>query len=226
MWYPTRMLKLKEALYLTLLFLFGCASMTNVSPGATFLMGLNGYQDEMQNLEARTDLWADRQRAGNALKKTYLVTFGGSREFNRMVDLDVRRREFLITLRDSSLKPDRVKEMKDELVTINENVNGLKEIVKGQAANAELRSQQQPPQLETLAAIGLINIAIDSFASMTVPSGPNPPSTNVGSYVVRDFGALLSTVTTPEGQTFRCATLLISEEGAGIKCEPPPANKS
>jgi len=111
--------------------------------------------------------------------------------------------------------------MKDELSIINKDVDALKEIVKRQAANAELRSQRQPQQLESVAAIGLLNMAIDSFASMTVRAGPNPPSTKVGPYVVRDFGALLSTVTTPEGQTFQCATLLIAEEGAGIKCEPP-----
>jgi hypothetical protein len=214
------MMKLKHTLYLSLLFLLGCTAQ-NVSPGATFLVGLNGYQDEMESLESRTDRWADRQRAGNSLKQTYLVAIGGSREFNRMVDLDVRRREFLITLRDLSVKPDRVKEMNDELVTMNKDVEALKEIVKGQAANAELRAQQQPQQFETVAAIGLVSMAIDSFSSMTVPTGPNPPSTQVGPYVVSNFGSLLSTITTPAGQTFRCTTLLIPEAGASIKCEPP-----
>ena len=218
------MLKLKHAVYVALLFLFGCAP-TNVSPGATFVVGLNGYQDEMERLEGRPELWFDRQRAGESLKKTYLVTFGGSREFNRMVDLDVRRREFLITLHDLSVKPDRAKEMNDELAKMNRDVDTLKEIVKGQAANAELRAQQQPQRIETVVAIGLVNMAIDSFASMTLPVGPNPPSTKIGPYIVSDFGGLLSTVTTPEGQTFRCATLLIPETGAGIKCEPP-GNKS
>ena len=218
------MLKLKHAVYVALLFLFGCAP-TNVSPGATFVVGLNGYQDEMERLEGRPELWFDRQRAGESLKKTYLVTFGGSREFNRMVDLDVRRREFLITLHDLSVKPDRAKEMNDELAKMNRDVDTLKEIVKGQAANAELRAQQQPQRIETVVAIGLVNMAIDSFASMTLPVGPNPPSTKIGPYIVSDFGGLLSTVTTPEGQTFRCATLLIAETGAGIKCEPP-GNKS
>ena len=214
------MRKLKPALFLSLLFLFGCSS-TNTNPGATFLVGLNNYQGEMERLEGRPERWFDRQRAGDSLKQTHLVTFGGSREFNRMVDLDVRRREFLITLRDYSVKPDRVKEMKDELVTMNKDVDSLKEIVKSQAANAELQSQQQSQQLETVAAIGLVNMAIDSFASMTLPSGPNPPSTKVGPYIVSDFGGLLSTVTTPEGQTVRCATLVFSEAGASIKCEPP-----
>jgi outer membrane murein-binding lipoprotein Lpp len=218
MWYPYRIMKLKHAVYLLLLLLSGCASTTKVSPGATFLVGLNGYQDEMERLEGRPELWADRQRAGDSLKKTYVATIGTSREFNRMVDLDVRRREFLITLRDLTLKPDRVKEMKDELVTMNRDVDALKEIIKGQTGNAELRAQQQPQQLETVATIGLVSMAIDSFSFMTVPTGPNPPSTKVGPYVVSDFGGLLSTVTTPAGQTFRCSILLIPDMGASIKC--------
>lgn len=190
------------------------------------MVGLNGYRDEMERLESRPERWFDRQRAGDSLKKTYLVTFGGSREFNRMVDLDVRRREFIITLRASSVNPERVKEMKEELVRINKDVDSLKETVKRQTVNAELRSQQEPQQLENIAAIGLVNMAIDSFASMNVASGNlasglNPPSTRVGPYVVNDSGGLFSTVTTPRGQIYRCATLLISDTGAGIQCEPP-----
>ena len=219
MWYPYRIMKLKHTLYLSLVLVLGCTAQ-NVSPGASFLVGLNGYQNEMESLEHRTDHWADRQRAGESLKKTYLVAIGGSREFNRMVDLDVRRREFLITLRDSSVKPDRVKEMEIELVSMNKNVDALKEIVKDQTANAERRAQQQPQQIETVAAIGLVGMAIDAFSSMTISAGPNPPSTKVGPYVVSDFGGLLSTVTTPAGQIFRCTTVQIPETGAGIKCEP------
>jgi hypothetical protein len=214
------MLNLKPALFLSLLLLFGCSTAKS-NPGATFLVGLNGYGEEMEQLEGRPERWFDRQRAGDSLKKTYLLTFGSSREFNRMVDLDVRRREFLVTLRTSSVKPDRVKEMKEELIRMNKDVESLKEIVKSQAANAELRSQPQPQQLENIAAIGLVNMAIDSFASMTAPSGANLPTIKVGPYVVSDAGGLFSTVTTPEGQTYRCATLLIPETGAGIQCEPP-----
>src|SRR5262249_4486387 len=157
-------------------------------------------------------------RAGESLKKTYLVAIGGSREFNRMVDLDVRRREFLITLRDSSVKPDRVKEMEIELVSMNKNVDALKEIVKDQTATADLRAQHQPQQLEAVAAIGLVGMAIDSFSSMTVPTGPNPPSTKVGPYIVSDFGSLFSTVTTPDGQTYRCATVIFPEVGPALQC--------
>jgi hypothetical protein len=218
------MLKLKQSLYLSFLVLLGCST-TKTTPGATLLVGLNGYQEEMERLESRPERWFDRQRAGDSLKKTYLVTFGSSREFNRMVDLDVRRREFLITLRAFSVNPDRVKEMKDEIAVMNKDVDALKEIVKGQAANVELRAQQQPQPVETFAIIGLINMAIDSFASMTIPAGSNPPSTRVGRYTVSDFGGLLSTITTPDGHTLRCKTLVYPEEGASIKCEPP-GNKS
>jgi hypothetical protein len=214
------MLKLKQAFYMSLLVLFGCST-ANTTPGATLLVGLNGYQEEMERLESRPERWFDRQRAGDSLKKTYLVSVGASREFNRMVDLDVRRREFLITLRASPVNPDRAKEMKDELAVMNKDVETLKEIVKGQAANAALRAQQQAQQVETFAVIGLTNMAIDSFAAMTTPTGPTPPSTKVGRYTVSDSGGLFSTVMTPEGQTLRCTTLVYPEAGASIKCEPP-----
>jgi hypothetical protein len=71
-------------------------------------------------------------------------------------------------------------------------------------------------------SVGLLHIAIDSFSSMTIPSGPSPRTTRVGSYVVSDLGGSLATVKTPEGQSYRCATLVIPETGAGIKCEAPP----
>ena len=150
------------------------------------------------------------------MKKTYLVIFGSSREFNRIVDLDVRRREFLITLRASSVNSERTKEMKEELAVINKDVDSLKEIVKSQAATSELRFQQQPQQLEIIAGIGLVNIAIDSFASMTVPSGPNPPSTKVGPYVVSDFGGLIIHRYDAAGTDFSLRDQLVfSEDGGG-----------
>jgi hypothetical protein len=212
------MLKMKKAIYLSLILFSGCAP-ANVSPGMTFLVGLDGYQDEMQRLESRPERWFDRQRVGDSLKKTYLITMGGSREFNRMVDLDLRRREFLITLRASSVPPERAKEMKDELVIINKDVDALKEIIKGKVANAEVRTQEPTQRVEAAAAVGLLHLAMDSFSSMGVVAGPNPRTVKVGSYVVSDFGRSQSTVRTVEGRVYRCATHLIPEEGAAIKCE-------
>lgn len=209
---------MKSAVYLSLMLLSACAQ-TQVSPGMTFLVGLDGYQNEMQRLESRPERWFDRQRAGDALKKTYLVTMGGSREFSRMVDLDLRRREFLITLRSSSVPADRAKEMKDELVIMNRDVDVLKEIIKGQVVNAEMRAQEPTQRVERAAAVGLLHLAIDAFSSMGVAAGPNPRTAKVGSYVVSDISPSHSTVRTAEGQFYRCATILVPEEGAAIRCE-------
>lgn len=185
----------------------------------TFLVGLNGYQAEMEKLEEHPGRWFDRQRAGDALKNTYRRTMGDSREFNKLVDLDVKRREFLITLRELAVKPDRAKEMKEELVVMNSDVDDLKEAVRVQVSNTELRAQP-PQQVETIATIGLLNIAIDSFSATPHPA-PNPRSTKVGSYLVSDFDDSFTMVRTPEGQTYRCATLVIPETGAKIKCDSP-----
>jgi hypothetical protein len=212
------MITTKVLLFSLLLIFFGCAR-ANVSPGMTFLMRLDGYQDEMQRLEDRPERWFDRQRAADSLKTTYVVTVGTSREFNRMVDLDLRRREFLLTLHHSTVRPERAQEMKDELVTIHKAVAALKEIVKTQVANAELRKQERPEGIETAATIGLLHLALDSFSS-TDTIDPNPRAVKVGSYIISDLGASLSTVRTPDGQTYRCKTILVPEEGAAIKCEP------
>jgi hypothetical protein len=211
-------MKTKNAFYLLSLLLFGCAP-ANVSPGMTFLVGLNQYQGEMARLESRPERWFDRQRLGESLKATYLVTMGGSREFNRLVDLDVRKREFLITLRETSVRPERAKEMREELVAINRNMDDLKAVVKEQLAIAELRAQEQPQQrIESVAAVGLLNLAMDGFSAN---GNARQQTVKVGQYVVTDYGNL-STVRTPEGQTYRCATVLVQEEGAAIRCEPPP----
>ena len=167
MWYHNRMLKFKPALFLSLILL---ALYGKYQPGSDLRGGAEQLPGRDGKARRSTGTLVRPAARRDSLKKTYLVTFGVSREFNRMVDLDVRRREFLITLRTSSVNSERVKEMKEELLSINKDVDSLKETVKSQAANAELRSQQQPRRLEIVAVIGLVNIAIDSFAAMTVPS--------------------------------------------------------
>ena len=57
--------------------------------------------------------WPERQRAGGTLKTTITATVGGSPEFYRLVDLDIRKREFIVTMRETSVRPDRVKEMNE-----------------------------------------------------------------------------------------------------------------
>jgi hypothetical protein len=209
-----------------LLLLLGCAT-SNVSPGMTLLVGLNHYQAEMTRLESRPDRWFDRQRLGESLKAAYLVTMGGSREFSRLVDLDVRKREFLIALRETSLRPERVKEIREELVIIDQNITELKRVIKEQLASFELRSQGQAENVETVAAIGLLHLALDGFSTNEKGTVGLPerglsssPKVNVGQYLVTDHGKL-TTVSTPEGQTYRCSPILLPDEGASIRCEAP-----
>jgi hypothetical protein len=207
-----------EALFLFILMLAGCTP-TGASPGMTFLTGLNSYQDEMRSLEARPERWPERQRLAESIKTAYVATLGGSREFNHLVDLDLRRREFYIALRDPRLKPERAKEIRKELSQINAEIDGLIRIVKGQVANTELRSLEGSHAVETVATVGLLDLAIDRFSSAARERSDTAPVARVGPYSVIDEG-YFATVRTPEGKVFRCSTTLVQEEGAGIHCEP------
>jgi hypothetical protein len=140
------------------------------------------------------------------------VALGRSQEFNRLVDLDLRKREFMITLSGSSLPADRVKEMKGEIGKMNEEADAFKAMVKRQIAAIPV-AVQEPVK-------GIEEIAIDGFSSASNPTGAIAPITKVGSYIVTDMGGS-ATVQTSQGQIYRCSTFLVQDEGAGIKCEPP-----
>ena len=200
-----------------LLAVMAACTSTVISPGATFLTGLNDYQDEMDRLSGSLERWPDRQRAAESIKTTYIAAMGGSKEFNRLVDLDLRRREFLITLRLETVTPEREKEMKAELMRIHEQMEELKRIVKGQIARVESRDPAQPGVIETVAILGLLDLALDSFVVPIPPKEPPAMSTRVGAYLVTDEGDL-STVRAPDGQIFRCRTTVIPDSGASIKC--------
>lgn len=189
----------------------------SVSPGVTLVAGINHYHSEMASYGA-PERWPERQRMGHALKNTFAIAIGPSQEFNRLVDLDVKRREFAIVLRASAARPERLAEMREELVKMNEEVDSLKEIVKKQVSLTSLRSQDRQQEIEGVATIGLLSLAIESFSSNYQP-GSSAAVTKVGPYVVTDLGSF-SSVRTPEGQSFRCSTFMMPEEGAGIKCEP------
>jgi hypothetical protein len=173
----------------------------------------------MDRLSGKPDRWPDRQKLAESIKTTYVVTLGGSKEFNRLVDLDLRRREFLITLRVESVTPEREKEMKAELIGIHEQMEELKKMVKNQIQRIELRDPAQTQGIESVATIGLLELAMDSFVVAIPPSAPPAISTRVGAYLVTDEGNL-STVQTPDGQTFRCRTTVIPDSGASISCVP------
>jgi hypothetical protein len=218
-------MKLNNALLLCMLATMGCSSAT-VNPGVTLWAALNNYREEMRTLEARQERWPERQRLGESIKTAYVVTLGGSREFNRLIDLDLRRREFLIAIRGGQLRPERANEIKEELVQINEQIDGLTRLIKGQLMNSQLNVQDPSKTIERVASLGLLDLAIDAFSSRTNLNPAAAPSTKVGPYVVIDQGFLSSAVRTPEGQTFRCTTRAIPEEGASIKCEPVGSSRN
>jgi hypothetical protein len=196
---------------------YGCSTGGAVTPGATLLSGISQYQGDMQRLGGSPDRWPERQRAGGTLKTIITATVGGSGEFYRLVDLDVRKREFIITMRDGSVRADRLQEMKDELVKMDEEIAALKPIVRSQVAVIPLRGESQS-RVESAAASGLLDLAVERFSSST-PRGLDAPSAKIDQYVVTDLGSF-ATVRGPDGQTHRCTIYEIPDEGAGVRCEP------
>src|SRR5918999_681577 len=200
-------MRIYQARYLVLLLILGACSSQSVSPGMTLLTGLNGYHDEMERLEGQEARWPERQKVGNTIRTTFLMTMGGSKEFNRLVELDVKRREYLIVMRANALRPDRAAEVKQELVGIDVEIEALATIVKGQVAARSTSQPQSEPQqvIESVATVGLLTMAIDNFS----PNGARDlavPSINVGGYTVMDQKNL-TFVKTPQGQTFQCTTV-------------------
>lgn len=198
------------------LMLYGCASSRPASPGATLLLGLSDYQGEMQHAGNSPERWPDRQRAGGELKGIITATLGGSREFYRLVDLDIKKTEFVITMRDSSLRTDRTQEMKDELVKMDEEIRALKPTVREQVV-AMPASGESRERVESVATYGMLKLAVEKFSS----SGGrevDPPSTWVEQNLVTDLGSF-STVRTLNGQIYRCALYSVPDAGAGMRCE-------
>jgi hypothetical protein len=209
-------MKTYKARYLLFLMMVGACSSKTASPGMTLLTGLNGYHEEMERLEGQAARWPERQRVGNTIKTTYLMTMGGSKEFNRLVELDVKRREYLIALKANSLRPDRAAEVKQELVGINADIDALSAMVKGQVSRHSISQPEPQKVIEEVATIGLLTMAIDHFSPSSVPD-VSVPTVKVGGYTVIDQKNF-AIVKTPEGQTFHCTTVLVQEEGAGINC--------
>jgi hypothetical protein len=202
--------------YLVFLIILSSCSIKSASPGMTLLTGLTGYHEEMERLEGQAARWPDRQRLGNTIKTTYLMTMGGSKEFNRLVELDVKRREYLIALRANALRPDRAAEVNQELIKIDEEIDTLSGLIKGQISRQTMSDPEPQKLIEGVATVGLLSMAIDNF-SQSLPRDVSVPTAMVGGYTVIDQKNI-AIVKTPEGQTFRCTTSLVQEEGAGIDC--------
>jgi hypothetical protein len=210
------MMRLSIVLLLGAAGLAGCST-PNISRSGTLLSGLTQYHTDMQSLSS-VSRWPERQRAAGSLKTIITGTVGASPEFYRLVDLDLRKREFTVTMRDTNLRPDRLREMQDELVAMDEEIAALKPVVKTQLS--AVANHEQSDHIENAATLGLLGIAVDSFSAGAASRGAQAPSTTrVGQYLVTDLGTF-STVRTSDGHSYRCDVFSVPEEGGGIKCEP------
>lgn len=207
-----------RGLFLMLMMVVSACSSATVTPGMTLLTGLQGYHDEMERLSEQEARWPDRQRLGASIKRTYLLTMGGSSEFSRLVELDLKRREYRITLGTSAARPDRAVEIKKELIRLDEDIDNLLPVVKGQLAHAAVNGAHPEQVVEGMATLGLLYLAIDGFASQVAPR--MPPTATVGGYTVIDQKQF-AMVRTPQGRTFHCRPFVVPEEGAGIHCIDP-----
>jgi len=205
----------KNLLLLLLVSVSSSCSTPNVSRSGTLLSGLTQYQGDMQTINSYSR-WPERQRAAGSLKTIITVTVGPSPEFLRLVDLDLRKREFAAAMRDTNLRPERLREMQDEMIFMDDEIAALKPVVKTQVKSVLGHEHVEP--VENAATLGLLSMAIDKFAAPGEPRGPEAPSTRVGEYLVTDLGTF-STVRTPQGQAYRCDVFSVPEEGGGIRCE-------
>jgi hypothetical protein len=199
-----------------LLGLAGCST-GGVSRGGTLLYGIKQYQGDMQHFSSQPWRWPDRQQVAGSLKSLISSIIGPSPEFARLVDLDLRKREFTITLRESTLGPERRKEMENELVQMDDEIAALKPVVKTQLSAHRLHDH--PEAIDAIATLGLLGIAVDGFSPVTAQRAAEAPSTKVGAYLVTDFGSFAS-VREGNGYPFRCSMFGSIDSGAGVMCEP------
>lgn len=199
---------------LGVLALAGCATAT-IGRGATLLAGMNQYQGDMQRLGSSVARWPERQRIAASLKTVVTATVGGSSEFYRLIDLDLRKREFVATLLQTSVRPERAKEMNEEISLINDEIAALKPVIRTQLAALPLEADPQR-RVEDAAARGLISLALDDFSSNG--NVRSSRSTKVGQFTVTDLGSF-AVVRAADGQSFRCSLFGAVEDGAGMRCE-------
>jgi hypothetical protein len=209
------MLRLNIALLLIVSGVWGCST-GNISRGGTLLYGLNQYHSDMQRAGNQLSNWPARQQAAGEFKTVITGMIGASPEFYRLVELDLRKREFTITLRETNVRPERKKEMTDELAQMEEEIAALRPVVKTQLTAQRLH--EQPDGIDAIATLGLLGIALDGFSASASNRGLESPSTKVGQYLVTDFGRFAS-VRAASGQTFRCNVFGNLDDGAGVRCE-------
>jgi hypothetical protein len=198
--------------------LLGCATAPAFTPGATLLAGITHYQGEMHRLGGSRERWPERQRAGGTLKTIITTTIGPSGEFYRLIDLDLRKREFAVTLRETAVRAERAQEMQQEMAHMDEEMAALKAVVRTQLAAFPI--ERDPTQrIEAAAVRGLLSLALENFSSNGIGRRLEAPSTKVGPFLVTDLGSFAA-VREPDGKVFRCFLFGVPDEAAGMKCEP------
>ena len=200
-----------KILLLSFLFGLGCSS-GSITPGATLLSAIKRYHNEMAAIGSRPERWPERQRMASALKAVVAVTLERPAEFYRLIDLDLKTREFAITMPTLAPASERLQELTTDIAAMNSEVASLVERIRGRVAAIPVAVEDK---IAALATKGLLTIALNSF----VPGGLADRSTEVEGYLVSDLGGIAA-VRSPDGQMFRCAVFETEEDGgAGVRCQ-------
>jgi hypothetical protein len=195
--------------------LLGCSSDT-ATPGATLLSAIKHYQSEMASIGSSPERWPERQRTAGTFKTVVAVMMERPVEFNRMIDLDLKAKEFAVTMPTLAPESARIKEMTMEVGEMNRELAGLAERVEVQVAAMPVAAEDK---VSAVATQGLLVIAVNSFVPANDSSANR--SRQVGEYFVTDLGQV-ATVRAPDGKMFKCAVVDIDEEGARVRCQPSP----
>lgn len=207
-----------RSLSVLLIFLASACSTVRTTPGATLLSGLNTYQSQMTAAGNAPGQWPARQRAASALKLIMAAGFQRNQELQRLVDLDLRKREFQITLEQANVLPERKAEMTEELRQMELEVPKLKTAIKAQLSSQTVTEEKRLAAAATAATIGWLQLRIESFPASPVGTGASSPSTQFAQYLVGDWGQF-AMVRAPDGQRYRCDVVPVEDEGAWMRCE-------
>jgi len=199
--------------------LLSACSTPRMTPGATLLSGLTTYESKMAAAGNSPGQWPTRQRAAAALKTIMMAGFQRHQELQRLVDLDLRKREFQITLEQTNVLPDRKAEMLAELRQIEMEIPKLKATIKSQLSAQTVTEEERVAAVATAATLGWLQLRIESFPTSRSGAGGASALVEVEQYTVTDLGQFAA-VRAPDGQRYRCDVVHVEDEGSWLRCEP------